>query len=209
MTARLTSWWAVPFVAAVAAGCQPSQQVMARQLSARMSMIDFSGLAKAKPVEGLGVSAAVPRSWQKQPVTGKAMFTFGQWRSPDRGVAVGVVHVSLPLPMSAQTLVWLAKARYGSAVEKQAAAKHPAPGGPGRLLAEWTDDVGREWVEAENDKYHLRGYAVTCGFEAWLVYAGAKRPSAPNPVDWQLALRSMESVVPDPLAPTEPAVPSR
>ena len=211
--------WALVLLPVLTGGCQPSQETMTRQLSARMSMIDFSGLGPAKPVDKVIASAAVPRSWQVQPTSGSGMFTHAQWRNPRHSIAVGVVHVRLPLPMSAQTLVWLAKTKYGAKVEssvppppdtgkpadrgsEKGSDKSKVPGGRGRLLAEWTDSVGREWVEAENDRYHLRGYAVTCGWDAWLVYTGAKRTGVLNPVDLQLAIRSMESVVPDPLAPT-------
>ena len=205
-------------LAAAIVGCQPSQETMTRQLSARMTMIDFSGLAPAKPIAGLEVSAAVPRSWELLPVQKGTMFSHRQWRTPGHTVSVGVVHVRLPLPMSAQTLVWLAKAKYDPVTDKPggksadqkpadhgdaaaADAKSKVPGGKGRLLGEWTDAVGREWVEAENDRFHVRGYAVTCGFDAWLVYTGYKRKGMPDPVDLTLAARSMESVVPDPLAP--------
>ena len=214
-------WLGALVAAPMAAGCQPSTEVMSQQLSHRISLIDFSGLAPARPIGGLEASAAVPRSWQLLPPQTGAFYTHRQWRTANHSIAVGVVHLHMPLPMSAQTLVWLAKTKYGPDADKKAdggsgsgdakpdeksadgksTAAHTPPGGKGRLLAEWTDSVGREWIEAENDKYHVRGYAVTCGFDAWLVYTGFRRHAMPNPVDLQLAGRSMESVVPDPLAP--------
>jgi hypothetical protein len=183
------------------AGCQPSAAEMGHQLTVRMSMIDFSGLAPAVPLGGgLDVSAAIPRAWQLAPGQERAMFAHQQWRNAARDIGVGVVHVHMPLPMSAKTLVWLAKSRYAAAAKSSDGGKPKVPGGEGQLLNEWTDAVGREWVEAENDRVHVKGYAVTCGFDAWIVYVGVRRPGVPNPVDLQLAERSMESVVPGPLA---------
>ena len=180
------------------AGCQPPQEVMSQRLTAHLAMIDFSGLAPARPIDRVGVSASIPRTWELRPTQGGGLFTHCQWRSLSHATAVGVVHIHMPLPMSAQTLVWLAKAKYNDPGRPD--AKHPVPGGPGRLVREWSDPMGREWVEAENDRYRVRGYAVTCGFDAWVVYSGYKLGGVPNPVDIDLAGRSMDSVVPDALA---------
>ena len=189
-------------------GCQPSQAVMSRRLIDHIALIDFSGLAPARPIDGLEVSASLPRTWQLLPAQHAGLYTHRQWRSPSHGTAVGVVHIRMPLPMSAKTLVWLARTQYhdGSAADPKDADVHQhVPGGPGRLLRQWSDPVGREWLEAENDRYHARGYVVTCGFDAWVVYSGYRRRGVPNPVDIELANRSMDSVIPAPLA-GEPAV---
>ncbi len=182
----------------LAAGCQPPAAEMSERLNAHLAMIDFTGLAPPRPIDRVGASASIPRSWDLLPTQGGGLFTHCQWRSPSHTTAVGVVHIHMPLPMSARTLVWLAKSRYNDAPKTD--ADHKVPGGPGRLVREWSDPVGREWVEAENDRYRLRGYAVTCGFDAWVVYSGYKLKGLPNPVDIELAGRSMDSVVPDALA---------
>ena len=211
MMATAVAWVIPVLLLAGSTGCQPSRAQMSDRLVARMSLIDFSGLAPARPIQGLEVSAAVPRTWELLPASSHALFTHRQWRSPDRATAVGVVHLTLPLPMSAKTIVWLAKSKYGgdaaakpdpTPVTKPDGTKpRVVPGGPPRLTNEWSDPIGREWVEAENDRYHVRGYVVTCGFDAWVVYTGYKRQGVPDPVGRLLAERSMESVVPDPLAP--------
>jgi hypothetical protein len=204
-TGRAILWIGLAvLVPGLLAGCQPSQAVMSQRMLDHLALVDFTGLAPAAPIEGLDVSAALPRAWSLLPTQHGGLFTHAQWRSPSHATAVGVVHLRLPLPMSAQTLVWLAKTQYGG----QAAAPDPkdadpgqrVAGGTGRLLREWSDAVGREWVEAENDRYHATGYVVTCGFDAWVVYSGYRRHAVLNPVDIQLAGRSMDSVVPLPLA---------
>ena len=163
-----------------------------------MALIDFSGLGPPRPIPGLELTAALPRTWDLQPVHHSGLFAHVQWRSPTHATAVGVAVVHMPLPLSAKALVWLAKAKYNDA-RADPAARQSVPGGPGRLLAQWTDPVGREWVEAENDRYHVRGYVVTFGFDAWIVYAGYRRHGVPDRVDIDLADRSLESVVPGPL----------
>lgn len=189
-------------------GCQPTQTTMSRRLVARMALIDFSGLAPAKPIDGLHVSAAIPRAWQVMPAQHGAMYTHVQWRSPTRATGVGVAVVHMPLPLSAKTILWLAKAKYEQA-KADASVKHEIPGGPGRLLAQWTDPVGREWFEVENGRYHVRGYVVTFGFDAWAVYSGYRRTGVPNRIDIELADRSLESVVPEPLAAAVPNAPKK
>ena len=179
-------------------GCQPPQAEMSERLTAHLALVDFSGLGRTRSIHGVSASASIPRSWELLPTQDRGIVQHCQWRSPSRGTAVGIVHVRMPLPMSAKMLVWLAEAKYNDA--KPADDGRKVPGGPGRVVREWSDPVGREWIEAENDRYRVRGYAVTCGFDAWLVYTGYKLKGIPNTVDIELASRSLESVVPDALA---------
>jgi hypothetical protein len=184
------------------AGCQPPQAEMSQRLNAHLAMIDFTGLAPPRPVAGVAASASIPRTWELLPAQGGALFTHCQWRSPSRSTGVGVIHVHMPLPMSAKALVWLGKSKFADAKRPDDNARR-VPGGPPQLLREWSDAMGREWVEAENDRYRVRGYAVTCGFDAWIVYRGYKLTHPVNPVDIDVAGRSMDSVVPDALAPKQ------
>jgi hypothetical protein len=95
--------------------------------------------------------------------------------------------VTLPIPLPAQAIVWFAKNEY----LKRAKDQHD-----GKLIGQWTDSLGREWFEAENSKYHVRGYAMTQGSQAWIVYSGWRVTSEPQPTEITLARRSLESVVP-------------
>jgi hypothetical protein len=90
----------------------------------------------------------------------------------------------MPIPLSAQTLIWFAKQEYAKSRKD------------GRLTTEWTDSIGRPWFEAENAKYHVRGYAVVKGLDAWIVYYGYKVGHAPDPAEVSLAGRCLETILP-------------
>ncbi len=172
-------------------GCQSNPPEMGSRLAAHVSMIDFAGLSPAKPMDDLQVTAAMPARWEAVPPQSTALFTHRLWRSGTHLTGAGIAVVHLPLPMSAKTLLWIAKAKYAKTPN---AAAHG-----GQITNEWTDAIGREWFEAENDKYHIQGYAVTSGFQAWVVYTGYRLQSPPNPVDISLGFRAVDSVVPFPL----------
>ena len=65
-----------------------------------------------------------------------------------------------------------------------------------RLINEWTDELGRNWFEVENNKYHVRGYALAQGFEAWIVYFGYKLNYPPDLGEISLAARAADTFVP-------------
>lgn len=181
-----------------ATGCQSGQPEAGRRLLAHVALIDFTGLSAARTMPEIDVQASTPTSWKILPPQSGTLYTHQQWRSPSHATGVGVVQIHLPLPMSPKTLLWLAKSHYSD------------HGGSGELQSQWTDLLGREWFEAETDKYHIKGYAVTSGFDAWVVYSGYKHATIPNPAELDIALRSMDSVVPLPLlkagkASTRPA----
>ena len=60
--------------------------------------------------------------------------------------------------------------------------------------------LGREWFEAQNNKYHVRDYAVVRGFNAWVVYFGSK-PITARRRRVALAARAVEAFLPDPRKP--------
>jgi hypothetical protein len=109
---------------------------------------------------------------------------------------LGVAYVHLPIPVPASMIVWLAKQEYGKRGEE------------GQLLGEWTDQLGRPWFEAQNAKYHVRGYVITRGFDAWIIYCGYKRTDQPpSSAELGVASRALERVVPTPIAPEIPDKP--
>jgi hypothetical protein len=114
-----------------------------------------------------------------------SLYTHQQWKSPSTRTGIGVAHVRMPLPISMRMLMWVAKREYTK------------KGNDGRIVSEWTDDLGRPWFEAENDKYRVRGYVVVSGFQAWVIYFGHKVGEPPDPAELSLAARSAESVVPN------------
>ncbi len=155
-------------------------------------MIDFSGLKAPQTIEALQVAASVPQNWTPLPIQKRALYTHQQWRAPLRTTGVGVAYVHMPLPMSAKTIVWFAKMQYAEQSTKDGKPQ-------GRLIGEWRDAVGREWFEAENVKYHIKGYAVTSGFDAWIVYSGYRINDPVNIGELATASRSMDSILPTPL----------
>lgn len=171
---------------ATGVGCQSAQPVSVRRLINHQAMIDFSGLRSVEQFDTVKVQAAPPASWKQQAVKRGPMYTDLQWRSPSGATAVGVAHVRMPLPLGARPLLWFAKGQYA----KQ--------GDDGRLLGQWVDALGRSWFEAENNKYHVRGFIVTKGFEAWIIYNGYKTQVPTDVSELALGARALETIVPQP-----------
>jgi hypothetical protein len=173
-------------------GCIPTQSVSVHRLIAHQALLDFSGLKPAQTIQDLKVTASIPQKWDSLPLQKKALYSHQQWRSPTKTTGFGVAYVHLPLPISAKTVVWFAKTQYAQQSTKDGKAE-------GKLIGEWTDSVGREWFEAENGKYHVKGYAVTNGFDAWIVYSGYRLKDPINPGEVATAARSLETILPTPL----------
>jgi hypothetical protein len=167
-----------------AGGCQFGPGVQRHQLIQHQALIDFSGLKPAEAVEAVRVQASPPASWVLHGIERHALYNHQQWKSPTARTAVGVIYARLPLPISADTLLWLGRQQYA----KQSA--------DGKDLGNWTDSVGRRWFEAETNKYHCRGYAIASGLDAWIVYMGYKTDLAPEPADISLGARCVEMFVP-------------
>jgi len=172
------------------AGCQSAAPVSHRRLIEHRALIDFSGLKPVEYLEAVKVSVAAPRQWEVRPQVSTPLYTHQQWKSPSGNTGVGVAYVRLPLPLSERMLLWFAKREYTKR------------GGDGRVIDQWRDELGRPWFEAENDKYHVRGFAVARGFSAWFVYFGHKTGSPPDPAEISLAARCAETIVPETRAPT-------
>ncbi|HMB94778.1 MAG TPA: hypothetical protein VKK61_01935 [Tepidisphaeraceae bacterium] len=169
------------------AGCRESKPSSSEQFFQYLRFEDFSGLDSVRWNHDLRVSWAIPDNWEALPMKKTALFAHQQWRSPTASTGVGVAHVALPLPIPAQAFLWFAKNEYMRRARDQK---------DGRLIGEWTDELGRQWFEAENNRYHVCGYAIARGSEAWIVYSGWRRTREPVPQEIALARRSVESVIP-------------
>jgi hypothetical protein len=171
-------------LAAGAVGCESHPSYSHRRLISHQAMLDFAGLKPVESVEAVKASIQPPENWTALPVRKSIMYTSQQWRSPSRTTGVGIIHIRLPFPLPTRTLIWMAKNEY---------AKKDADG---RLLGQWTDRIGREWVEAENAKYHVRGYIAMDGRDAWFIYSGYKTAYGLNAAELSIAARSVETVTP-------------
>lgn len=176
-------------LATTAAGCQTHSMLTSRRLVEHRAGIDSDGLKAVEVYQAVCASAAPPQSWDRLSLTRSGPVVHQQWRSPSRNTGVGVAYVRLPLPLTARALIWIARQRYTS------------QSNDGKLIGQWTDALGRPWFEAENNQYHVRGYAVTRGFDAWFVYFGYKTRSTPDAAELALAARAMETIVPTDLHP--------
>ena len=129
-------------------------------------------------------------------VGSNALYRHEQWRSPSTHTGVGVVYAYLPLPLSGKDGRLVCQSRNTRKQNEE-----------GRVIAEWTDALGRSWFEAENEKYRVRGFVVTQGFQAWVVYFGYRVKFAPNIAEIGLASRATETVAPmlDPEPQSQPA----
>ena len=165
-------------------GCQSGPQVSGRRLIDHQAMIDFSGLDPAASIEAVKTTVAAPSHWIELQTHGSPLYTHRQWKSPSMHTGVGVVYCHLPIPLNASTVVWLAKQQYAKQAQD------------GKVLGEWTDALGRSWFEAENEKYHVRGYVVTSGFNAWIIYFGYKTKFPPELGEITMAARSADTAVP-------------
>jgi hypothetical protein len=143
-----------------------------------------NGMNEVESIEPLKVTLTPPGTWNALPLKKTSLYSHKQWRSPSRHTGVGVVYIRLPLPLPMSTLVWFAKQEY---TKKE---------NDGRLIGQWTDNLGRQWFEAENNKYHVKGYAVMNGLDAWIVYSGYRTNETLEPEQVELANRAMDNIRP-------------
>ncbi|HWE03594.1 MAG TPA: hypothetical protein VG326_14410 [Tepidisphaeraceae bacterium] len=166
-------------------GCQtPGPTVSNRALLSHLPGVDFSGLRPMQEVGPVAMSCSLPERWIALRLQTTPLYTHQQWKSPSGHTGMGVLYARLPMALSAKTLLWFAKLEYSK------------DGPDGKAVAQWTDALGRPWFEAENEKYHVRGYAVTDGLDAWIVYSGYKTRYSPDPSELSIAARSIDTVIP-------------
>lgn len=177
----------VILIAAVGCAGQGPRSPIARRLVAHQSQIDSSGLGPIEAIAACNVVGATPAQWIPVKVQKSVVYTHRQWKSANGHTGLGVAFIRMPLPLGEQAVLWFAKREYTKKRED------------GRLLNEWVDGLGRHWFEAQNERYHVRGYAICRGFGAWVVYYGHKRAFSPEEADIALAARAAETMVPKPL----------
>jgi len=163
------------------AGCQTARP---ETMASQRALIDFTGLGPLMNLSALKASGSVPEQWDPLPLQQTPLYAHQQWRSPTLTTGVGIACVHLPLPVPAAAVLWFAQREY------------TAQQNDGRSLGRWSDSLGREWFAAENKRFYVRGYVLTRGMDAWIVYCGYRRANAPKPDELSLAVRSLETIVP-------------
>lgn len=171
-------------VFAFVSGCQMTAPAPKALFTEYREKVDESGLALPLAVDPLKVNVAFPAGWQALPLQKNGLYTHQQWRSPSKRTGVGVTYVRMPLPLSTKTLVWFAMNEAGKKTNN------------GKIIRQWHDELGREWFEAENDKYHMTGYVMTRGFDAWINYCGYRVQEPMEPLEIQLGNRALDTVMP-------------
>lgn len=164
-------------------GCQVNPGPSNAQLVEESRKVDEAGLDVPAAVAAMNVHAALPLGWMSLGIQRSALYTHQQWRSPSKRTAVGSTYVRMPLPLSTKALVWVVLGEAGKRTT-------------GKILRQWTDELGREWFEAENGKYRMTGYVMTRGFDAWINYAGYRLNEEQNSTELELAGRSLATFVP-------------
>jgi hypothetical protein len=182
-------WLLIAAALTFCAGCQYAS-ISVTELEIHQSRLNKTGLAVARDDSVLRITCAPPELWDQLPAQHNVIYSHEQWRSPDRQVGMGVAYMHTPVAVSPQTIIWFAKAEYSHRDESG-----------GRLIGQWTDSLGRCWFEAENDEYHVLGYAMTRGCDAWIVYSGYRRIGKATEGEIALAARGAETVAPLPAAP--------
>jgi hypothetical protein len=167
-------------------GCQDA--VSSTELQIHQASLDRDGLTPLHFADDVKVTCAPPDLWDKLPAIKTILYTHQQWRSSDRHVGMGVAYIHMPLPFSAHTLIWFAKGQYSQSEKVSSKG--------GRLIGQWDDALGRSWFEAENQTFHVKGYAIAHGFDAWIVYSGYRVQANPTPEQIELAEKGAESVAP-------------
>src|SRR3954470_13295380 len=171
-------------VFAFVSGCQMAAPAPKALFAEYRDKINESGLALSMAADSLKINAAFPAGWQALPLQKNALYTHQQWRSPSKRTGVGVTYVHMPLPLSTKTLVWFAMNEAGKKTNN------------GRIIRQWHDELGREWFEAENERYHMTGYVMTRGFDAWINYCGYRMQEQMEPLEIQLGTRALDTVMP-------------
>ncbi len=177
-------------------GCQLQSSVTAARLIRHQQVMNTTGLQDVATFDAVKARAAAPQKWDQLKVKKTALYSDVQWRSPTHQTAVGIVYIRMPLPFPASTLMWFAKQEYCKRSED------------GKLVDQWTDNFGRPWFEAESKRYHVRGFVITKGFEAWIVYSGYRTEKPLIPDEVAAAKRAQESIMPTPIAPSDAQTPT-
>jgi hypothetical protein len=160
--------------------------VSTSQLLKHQMQSNLAALNPTVTIDELRASVAAPRNWTEAPINRGLLYVHQQWRSPDHQTGFGVAYIHLPFPISPQILLFLAGSQYSKSRYNNG----------GHMDDQWTDSLGRLWFEATDAKYAVRGYAMTRGGEAWIVYSGHVITPTVKDSDVTMANLAADTVVP-------------
>lgn len=172
------SAWRLMLVTVLAAlvGCQSS----APQMIAATGPSTL-GLSNPQLVDSVQAMCTPPLGWKPDPLKHSARHDHQVWLSPSGHTAYGVIHFSIPLPVSADFVLpfFLAEMKKSE--------------GEATLLSKEKDPTlpGVRFV-AEGGLYKMRGNLIVHGWEGWAIYAGTLRKEEVNPAELDLAQRARD-----------------
>jgi hypothetical protein len=126
-----------------------------------------------------GVVIGIPAGWSMCLSESNALYSNTQWSNAKQNVAIGVVYIESPIPLSADLILSLARQQYR---------------GGGGVSRQWRDDRGRRWFEGADDTFHGKAFVVTSGGRAWVVYSGYRLREKPDRADISAAEESAATV---------------
>jgi hypothetical protein len=143
--------------ALLSGGCRSAPRVSA---TSRPSTAPYGAIY----IESLRATCDPPPGWAPQPLKQSGRHTHQVWLSPSKQTAYGVIHFSLPLPVSTDLALW------GFLREMKRSE------GEARLLTrQWDANLDGLRFVAEGGLYTIRTNLFVRGFDGWAIYAGTLR----------------------------------
>ena len=133
-------------------------------------------------IEVLAATCYPPNGWAAEPLKVSPRHHHQVWVSPGGATAYGVIHFSLPLPVSADLALW------GFLREMKRTE------GTAELLSKQSaDDKSGLLFDAQGGLYRVRGLLHVDGWEGWVAYAGTRTDHPIDPAELEIAARARDS----------------
>lgn len=143
-----------------------------------------AGLTNPQLVDTVEALCVPPVGWNREPLKHSSRHNHQVWLSPSRHTAYGIIHFSLPLPVSAGfVLPFFLQEMKKSEGEAILLNRENDPGLPGVRFV------------AEGGRYKMRGNLIVHGWNGWAVYAGTLRKEEIDPDELDLAERARDHTV--------------
>lgn len=130
----------------------------------------------------LAATCYPPTGWTAEPIKSSPRHQHQVWVSPTGATAYGVIHFSLPLPVSADLALW------GFLREMKR-----TEGSADLLSKQAVEDQNAIWFEAQGGLYRIRAFLKASGWEGWAAYAGTRADRTIDPQELETALQARDS----------------